>query len=98
MTKVSLQIEHFNALHCACNGGTVKSLAVRASLQRPYRDHITTLYKLFEWVKKKVENHGLVCAETYCRRRKSNWCHASKELYHSQAHAYSATFIHHHNS
>lgn len=42
----------------ACDGigGTVKRLAARASLQRPYNDQITTAYELYNWSKANLPN------------------------------------------
>lgn len=42
----------------ACDGvgGTVKRLAARSSLQRPYDNQITTPYELFEWAKENLPN------------------------------------------
>ena len=37
-------------------GGTVKWLAAKASLQRPYHDQITTPHQLFQFVDSKIEN------------------------------------------
>ena len=37
-------------------GGTVKRLAAKASLQRPYHDQITTPHQLFQFVDSKIEN------------------------------------------
>lgn len=41
-----------------CDGiaGTIKRLAARASLQRPYSDQIMTPRKLFEWTKENILN------------------------------------------
>lgn len=39
---------------CDGVGGTVKRLAARASLQRPYSDHITTPAELFTWIKQNI--------------------------------------------
>ena len=47
---------HFSATSGACDGlgGTVKRLAARASLQRPYNDQIMTPRQLFDWASTNV--------------------------------------------
>lgn len=45
----------------ACDGlgGTLKRLATRASLQRPYFEQITTPTQLFEWAEQNIQNMNL---------------------------------------
>ncbi|GBM24625.1 hypothetical protein AVEN_144376-1 [Araneus ventricosus] len=42
----------------ACDGigGTVKRLAAKASLQRPYSEQIMTPHQLFDWAKSNIRN------------------------------------------
>jgi hypothetical protein len=42
----------------ACDGvgGTLKRLAAKASLQRPYNDQIMTPHQLYEWAKSSINN------------------------------------------
>ena len=39
---------------CDGVGGTVKRLAARASLQRPYRDQLQTPLQLYQWAKENI--------------------------------------------
>jgi hypothetical protein len=42
----------------ACDGvgGTLKRLAAKASLQRPYNDQIITPHQLYEWAQSSIHN------------------------------------------
>jgi hypothetical protein len=41
---------------CDGAGGTLKRLAAKASLQRPYNDQIMTPHQLYEWVQSSIHN------------------------------------------
>lgn len=45
---------------CDGVGGTVKRLAARASLQRPYSEHIMTANDLYEWAKENISGINFI--------------------------------------
>ena len=47
-------VPRFTGTPCDRVGGTVKRLAARASLQRPYDDQLQTPFQLFEWAKENI--------------------------------------------
>jgi hypothetical protein len=58
----------------ACDGlgGTVKRLAAKASLQRPYEDQIMTPFQLYEWASKNIPSVTFVyCTTEEYEREKS---------------------------
>ena len=58
----------------ACDGigGTIKRLAAKASLQRPYNDQIMTPRQLFDWAKSNIQNisFAYVTQEEYAAEEK----------------------------
>ena len=64
---------HFSATSHACDGlgGTVKRLAARASLQRPYNDQIMTPRQLFDWACTNIPvvHFGYCSTEDYQREQ-----------------------------
>ena len=61
LNGISLQL-HMEKGPCDGLGGTVKRLAARASLQRPYEHQIMTPHQLYEWA---LDNISTV-AFNYC--------------------------------
>jgi hypothetical protein len=46
----------FTTSHGDGVGGTLKSITVKASLQRPHNDQIMTLHQLYEWAQSSIHN------------------------------------------
>ena len=68
---------HFSATYhgkgaCDGLGGTVKRLAAKASLQRPYEDQIMMPFQLYEWASKNIPSVTFVyCTTEEYEREKS---------------------------
>ena len=67
---------HFSATShgkgaCDGVGGTVKRLASRASLQRPYDQQMTTPHQLFEWASNNIQ--GIVFQYCSCAEYEISW-------------------------